>query len=925
MGKYTLDHKKYAEIARQVQAEGCVLIKNDNKALPLQKGEKLAVFGRIAFHYYKSGLGSGGLVNTAYTVGILDALKNETGITIDKDLLDIYASWIENNPFDEGEGWGKVPWSQKEMPLEEKDVIEASKKSDVGLIIIGRTAGEDQDAKDEPGSYRLSELEEEMLRLVTKYFNRTVVILNVGNIIDMRWVAKYNPSAVIYTWQGGQEGGNGIVDVLTGRVNPCGKLIDTIANEISDYPSDSNFGSRERNYYCEDIYVGYRYFETFAKESVLYPFGYGLSYTAFDHIGSVKEVTSQKVKIEVEVQNCGESAGKEVIQIYLQAPQGKLGKAERCLVGIAKTSILHPGEKETIVMEIDKYTMASYDDSGVTGHKSSYVLEEGFYNFYVGGDVRKAKKIGSIELEFSVLKKLEEAYAPVLPFERLRPVQKENGSFICGKEPVPTREVNLGKRIEENTPFELKYQGDLDYKLGDVFDGNIDLDTFVSQLSDNDMICIIRGEGMSSPKATPGVASAFGGVTDSLAKFGIPVACCADGPSGIRMDCGTKAFSIPNGTAIGCTFNMELVEELFKMVGLEVRKNKIDTILGPGINIHRHPLNGRNFEYITEDPMLNGWVASAQIRGLSFAGVTGTLKHFAANNQESARHIADSIISERALREIYLKAFEMAVTEAGAYSIMTTYGPVNGLWTAGSFDLCTQILRKEWGFDGLVMSDWGAVINDEGEMPSKSNTAAMIRAQNDIYMCVSDSIKNPEKDNLSEKLEAGYITRGHLQRSTKNILKFIMRSPIMLHYLGRISEEELQEMHSEVDQDVDIRNLVYYKMTDDTIIVNAKEMTTTKGHSELFGITINDNWGAYEVTFRMKADLGHLAQLPVSVYVNNVLKGTITILGSEGKWVEETLDLGAILGPNHYIRLYFAQTGLEIDTLTLKYNRGKSI
>ena len=318
MGKFTpLDFNKYAALARQAAAEGCVLLKNENEALPLRKGDKVAVFGRIAFHYYKSGLGSGGLVNTKYVVGILDALKEEKDITLDENLLGTYEKWIEKNPYDEGQGWGKVPWSQKEMELTD-EIVESAKGADAAIVVVGRTAGEDQDNKNEAGSYLLTDTEKEMVEKVSKAFARTIVVLNVGNIIDMKWVKECNPAAVLYVWQGGQEGGNGVCDVLTGRVNPCGKLTDTIAERIEDYPCTANFGDAKRNYYKEDIYVGYRYFETFAKDKVIYPFGYGLSYTTFS-MESVFDEQKDSIEIKTTVKNTGDLAGKEVVRMGTMA------------------------------------------------------------------------------------------------------------------------------------------------------------------------------------------------------------------------------------------------------------------------------------------------------------------------------------------------------------------------------------------------------------------------------------------------------------------------------------------------------------------------------------------------------------------------------------------------------------------------------
>lgn len=919
MAKYTIDMEKYKSLAREVVAEGCVLVKNDKRALPIRNGDRVAVFGRAVFHYYKSGLGSGGLVNTRYTVGILDALKVQSNISLNQELLEIYRNWIETNPFDEGTGWGQVPWSQKELPLEDYVVSRASSVSDIALVIIGRTAGEDQDLKNEPGSYQLTELEKEMIEKVTKEFDRVAVILNVGNIIDMSWVEEFNPSAVMYAWQGGQEGGNGVVDVLIGNVNPCGKLTDTIAKDITDYPSTANFGDTVRNYYKEDIYVGYRYFETFAKDRVIYPFGFGLSYTSFEHQSKIVEVMDDKIVIEAVVRNKGNLSGKEVVQVYIEAPQGRLGKPSRILVGFRKTDVIEAGDEQIVIIEVPKHYMASYDDSGVTGNKSCFVLEEGKYTFFTGADVRSAAETGSYEEKTTVVvETLEEACAPMDCFKRIKPILSEAGIFSVEAEIVPTRTITPSSRVQRDRLPEISYSGDKGYKLSDVVDGIITLDEFIAQLNDDDLIHMFRGEGMSSPKVTPGTAGAFGGVSKRLRDFGIPVACCADGPSGIRMDCGTKAFSLPNGTALGCTFNLPLVEELYRMLGLEMRRNKIDTLLGPGVNIHRNPLNGRNFEYISEDPLVTGKMGAAQVVGMEYAGVTGTIKHFCANNQEIGRHTSESVISERALREIYLKGFEIIIKEGGAYSIMTSYGAMNGLWTSGSYDLCTTILRKQWGYDGLVMTDWWASANVEGGKPSRDNKAPMVIAQNDLYMCVSDSVSNPENDNVKAKLEAGEVTRSDLQRNAKNILRFIMRSPVMLHELNRISQEELEEMRAQDDNEFKADELVYFEQIGDEICIDGNSFDIKKGTSEVFGIMVHKP-GIYEIDLRMKSDLSSLAQLPVSVFYDNVLKTVITIQGTEGLWVTETRPLGVVFGKNHYIKLYFGANGLSIDQVKIRF------
>ena len=921
MKNYKLDFERYAVLARQATAEGCVLLENEGQALPLREGERVAVFGRMAFHYYKSGLGSGGLVNTRYVVGILDALKDCKEIRLDEKLMGIYEDWIRENPFDEGQGWGRVPWCQKEMEVTD-EMLGCARDNDVSLVIIGRTAGEDQDNNAGPGSYCLTETEEDMIRRVCQVSKRTVVVLNVGNIIDMSWVKKYHPQAVLYAWQGGQEGGNGVADVLTGKVCACGKLTDTIAQSIEDYPSTENFGDPFKNYYKEDIYVGYRYFETFAKDKVLYPFGYGLSYTSFGIKAEILKNSEEELTVAAEVVNTGAVKGKEVVQVYAKVPQGKLGNPARRLIGFAKTGELKPGEKEEVVIVIPKYDLTSYDDSGVTGHKSCYVLEEGTYEIFVGSDVRSAESAGCYEEKFRVVEKLQEACAPVEKFSRMKAVLMPDGSYQAVTEKVPVRTVDPQERRKQNLPETLAYTGDKGYKLVDVLDGKVSMENFVAQISEEDLIAMFRGEGMCSPKVTPGTAAAFGGVTESMKALGIPVGCCADGPSGIRMDCGTKAFSLPNGTALGCTFNTELVSDLYEMTGKELRLNKIDSLLGPGMNIHRNPLNGRNFEYISEDPLLTGRICAAQVKAMAKSGIGSTIKHFCGNNQEVGRSTSDSVMSERCLREIYLKGFEMAVREGGARSVMTTYGSVNGLWTAGSYDLCTTILRKEWGFEGIVMTDWWAKSNYEGHQAEVQVKAPMVAAQNDIYMVVSDAKANPEKDDVEEMLHAGKLTLGELQRNGANILGFLLKSPSILLLTDRICAEELEAMNTKEADDVDAGDLIAITSDPETqeMVVDGSLLHPAKGNTDILAVT-NDYMGEFTVKFVLRSELGELAQLPISVFMDNIHKMTVSVQGTNGKWVEESRPFDMSFGHNHYIKLYYGADNLEIKEILFIPNR----
>ena len=903
-----LDWNKYLDTAAKMVSEGIVMLKNDNNALPIDTDKEVAVFGRIQFHYYKSGTGSGGMVNVTKVVNILDGLI-DNGVKVNEKLLDTYRKWDKENPFDLGEGWGGEPWSQKEMPLDEGLVKETAKSCETAIVIIGRTAGEEQDNRLEAGSYLLSDDEIEMLTVVREHFKKVVLLLNVGNIIDMTDINRIAPDAVLYVWQGGMTGGKGTADVLKGKVSPSGKLPDTIAYKASDYPSDANFGrEKNRDIYAEDIYVGYRYFETFAKDKVLYPFGFGLSYTGFEIKTEKAEITEGAVKLSVSVKNIGSYKGKEVIEVYCEAPQGRLGKAARVLCGFEKTRELVPQEEQVVEIAVDIAKLASYDDSGVTGNKSCYVLEAGEYKFYVGSDVRSAEYACSFEQgEDLVTERLTQALAPVESFERIKPVC-EGGAFSIGREAVPVSEVDESARRLEKLPKEIAYTGDKGIKLWDVKNGKNTMDEFIAQLSDYDLSCIIRGEGMGSPRVTAGTASAFGGVSENLNGFGIPAGCCSDGPSGMRLDCGTKAFSLPNGTMIASSFNKELTSELFTFMGLEMAANKVDCLLGPGMNIHRHPLNGRNFEYFSEDPFLTGKMAAAELKGMAGAGVTGTIKHFCANNRETNRHFIDSVVSERALREIYLKGFEIAVKEGGASSVMTTYGRVNGLWTAGNFDLNTVILREEWGFKGFTMTDWWANINVRGKEPDKTDLAAMARAQNDVYMVCPDGEKND--DNTLAAVENGSIERCELQRNAANICGFLLHTNALKRAEG--TGDTVKVINREDEEQEDDKPVQFYKVDRD-ITLDLSDVDTKKGTSYSFALDLS-NFGIYRVIVTASSTQSELAQIPMTLFSMGTAVGTFTFNGTGGKAVSMEKET-PMFSRFTTFRIYFAQNGLDLHSI----------
>ena len=921
MADKIFDTEQFAKVAREAVAEGVVLLKNENKVLPLAKGSKIALFGRSQFNYYKSGTGSGGMVNTSYVIGFYEAIIKDEYFQLNKELRATYENWIKDNPFDAGAGWAAEPWFQKEMPITKELADSTSKESDVAVVLIGRTAGEDQDNSNAKGSYLLTDDEEQMLENVTKAFDKTIVLLNVGNIIDMKWVEKYNPAAVAYIWQGGQEGGNGVIDVLKGVVSPSGKLTDTIAYDIKDYPSTKNFGSKKRNIQQEDIYVGYRYFETFAKDRVLYPFGFGLSYTYFDIISNGFDVEAGNVTVSVTVTNIGDYKGKQVVQAYVAKPQGKLGKPVVELVGFAKTKELKADESETLDIVFTNYQMASYDDSGVTGFKSAYVLEEGTYIFYVGDSVRNLTRVGTYNVgKTKVVEQLSEALAPTIDFTRIKPESNDDG-FAISYEDVPNATVNWQEARLANLQTPLA-KSNTTYKLVDVLDEKCTLDEFVAQLSDEELCAIVRGEGMSSPKVTPGCGGAFGGVTESLVQKGIPTCCCTDGPSGIRMDSGKKAFAMPNGTLLACMWNLDLTEKLYNYEGLELRKNKIDILLGPGMNLHRNPLNGRNFEYFSEDPLVTGKNAAAQLKGMHKYGVTGTIKHFAMNTQEAYRHSVEHVASERAIREIYLKGFEIAVKEAGASAVMTTYGSINGYYTSSSYDLVTKILREEWGFEGIVMTDWWAK-GGKAASGDSSDMASIVRAQNDLYMVTQSAIDNTNKDNLEKALLDGTLDRAELQRCAKNICKYVMGTPTFLRFIERNNELDIALSNEADDDELDIDKIIDCRIDETGIqAIDAGLIETARNSNNIVSVSFKER-GDYKLTMRVRSKAtSDLAQIPLSIFKDKELVKMVTLTGADRDWqdVEVMFENCAM---TFFLRMYFAQDGMEIEDIKISLAKSK--
>lgn len=814
-GKRVTGCREHIELSRKAAGEGMVLLKNENQTLPIKKGTKLALFGKGCVDYVKGGGGSGD-VTVAYIRTLLDGMKMkeiEGDVRIFDELADFYEEDIKKQY-----AMGRVPGMTVEPALPDDLVQRAAEFTDTAIITISRFSGEgwdrsvktgnEQYAQDlheehekalsaelfENGDFYLTNAEHAMVKTVTEHFAHVIVVMNVGGMVSTRWFRDNDKiSAVLMAWQGGMEGGLAAADVLCGEVNPSGHLADTFAAELTDYPSTEGFHeSDDYVNYTEDIYVGYRYFETIpgAKEKVGYPFGFGLSYTTFDmkpvsvtieedvessddDTESAKETpdADTSLKFEVEVKNTGSVPGRAVAQLYGSAPQGKLGKPARVLLAFAKTKVLKPGETETVTLTAAAPQLASYDDTGKVC-RSAWVLEAGTYRFFLGENVRDAKDTDfTYEVERdTVLEQLKPLAAPVkLPkrlradgtYETLTCAEQTDSSAARRKEeaeflPPMTPDEMEGAWPEVRAAYGRSYLhpgNEGKPQLIDVAEGRMTMDAFVEKLPLDVRIRLLGGQ------PNTGVANTFGFGNEP--DYGIPNVMTADGPAGLRIapECGIKTTAFPCATALACTWDPELVEKIGAAGAEEVKENNIGVWLTPACNIHRSPLCGRNFEYYSEDPFLAGKTGAAMVRGIQSRHIGASVKHFAANNKETNRKNSDSRVSERALREIYLKQFEIIVKEAQPYTIMSSYNLVNGIHSSENHDLLTGILRDEWGFEGMVTTDWWTFAEQFRE----------IKAGNDVKM----GCGYPER--VKTAYDRGLITDEEINTCVKCVLDLILK------------------------------------------------------------------------------------------------------------------------------------------------------
>ena len=755
-GKIITGCQEHIALSREAAAEGMVLLKNEKNLLPLQKNTKVALFGKASVDYVKGGGGSGD-VTVKYVRNLCEGMEMkqaEGKLTAFAPLHEFYRENVAQQRKN-----GKQPGYTVEPEIPAQLLQDAAKHCDTAIISICRFSGENWDRKGEPndGDFYLSLEEQKMVADVCATFENIVVVLNVGGMVDTSWfIREPKIKSVLLAWQGGMEGALAQADILCGDVTPSGKLTDTFAATFDDYPSSYNFNeSADYVEYTDDIFVGYRYFETIpgAAEKVNYPFGFGLSYTTFclDHLGCQQE--NDRLTVQISITNTGSCAGKEVVQLYSSASKCRLEMPKYELRAFQKTKLLQPGESQQITLTVYTDDLASYDEK-----QAAYVLPAGEYGIFVGNCIRNVEQVCVYHnYEERLVRQLQNRCVP----QKLSKRMLSNGGY----EELPTGEY---APVYENPQWPEKNRWNAQHILPDangvklpeekihfnkVGRGDATIAEFIANQSDDELITLLGGAPNQGCADTRGI----GGLYCS----GVPAVMTADGPAGLRInaDRGVKTTAWPVATLLACTWDPELLYRVGQAAALEVKENNFGMWLTPAINIHRSPLCGRNFEYYSEDPLVSGKLAAAMVRGIQSQNISACVKHFCCNNKETNRKKSDSRVSERALREIYLKGFEIVVKESNVWAVMTAYNLLNGTYTSESKDLLTGILRQEWGFDGLVMTDWDNLAEQYRE----------ILAGNDLRM------PNGNPKRLQAVLAEGLITRQDLEVSATRVLEYLLR------------------------------------------------------------------------------------------------------------------------------------------------------
>ena len=844
--------KRNMERSRRIATQGMVLLKNDG-ILPIRNtGMNLALYGSGARRTVKGGSGSGD-VNSRLIVNVEQGMK-EAGFvvttgnwmerydTMCKENMDTYMAGFTATLAEKGNAAIMDaltnPYKEPDEPEVSVEDIQNS-NADTVIYVLARNSGEGRDRSPDSGDYELSARERCNLEKITEAYTNVIVVLNVGGVIDTKFIRGLKGvNAILLMSQAGNIGGYALADILTGKETPSGHLASTWAENYSDYPSADTFSHMNHNlddeYYEEGIYVGYRYFDSF-DISPAYPFGYGLSYTTFSIRMNSVTLMDDHVKILAEVKNTGkEFAGREVVQVYYSAPIGEIEKPYQELAGYVKTKKLYPGEEQKIEISFPVTSMASYDEK-----RASYVLEQGEYIIRVGSHSRSTHVAAILELDRDVITETltnrinPDTNVTLLSAKGSKPysyadeeIEKKNANRIK----IIADEIPTGKKpVYSELPKEIPVPDSEKVTLDMVRRGEESLDTLVGQLTVNEMaeLCVGTARGGFGSVSIIGAAStacpgAAGDTTSSLIDSRhVPNIVLADGPAGLRLSksfvadaednpipgLGESALgglellfggpkperpadavdyyqyctAIPIATMLAQTWDLEAIEEAGSIVGEEMEEFGVALWLAPGMNIHRNPLCGRNFEYYSEDPLVSGKCAAAVTKGVQkHPGCGTTIKHFAMNNQEDNRQHCNVHCTERAIREIYLKGFEIAVKESQPLALMTSYNLLNGIHTANHYDLLTAVCRDEWGFTGLIMTDWGTTGGGDLNPDAKtkygfSSAAGCIKAGNDLIMPGSQ-MDLDEIINAVEAEDIDYpLTKGELQACAKRVLETILK------------------------------------------------------------------------------------------------------------------------------------------------------
>lgn len=745
---------KYAEherVALQAAEEGIVLLRNENQILPLDKGTVLNIFGRGLWEFRVCAVGAG-KINPRYTCGLREAIMDSEELELNQELDEFYSH------------------GEDLLPTEEM-LAHAKVKSDKACMVISRASGENYDNSSEKGEFYLTDQEHTLLRCLRENFASIIIILNTGYPIETEFIGTYQIEGVLYTGFGGMLAGPAIVNVLTGKVNPSGKLPDTWCLRYEDIPSSRNFydcvNEKQRigatngdiwidTVYEEDLYVGYRYFESFGKD-VGFPFGFGLSYTEFKLSVLRTKFEIDTIYIAVEVKNTGSYAGKETVQVYVSKPQTRLEKPRVELAAFQKTNSLKPEESQVLTFCIPKGHLSSYDEES-----AAYILEAGEYIVGIGNYVKNLETALTYQQkETEVVKKVENRMAPVSDFQKM---SRKAAIFPKGeKSGIVEKHIGTEHRKEKYPCMEFPVAKER-ITFEDVKKNPDSLKAFVAQMSVGTLarivICAKDGWGMDGT----GEAGRMYIPED----YDLPQFVVADGNSGVNLR--IKNIGMPSGATICASFNQELSEAIGRVIGEEAKELGIDLILAPALNIHRNPLNGRQPEYFSEDPLLAGVMAGYYCRGLEGTGVGGCYKHLIANNAETSRKRNQSIISERAIREIYFKAFEYALKIHQPVSVMTAYNAVNGVFTSEDADLILGLLRIECGFEGFVMTDWESYSSaDIVEMQCAGNTWITPGSEDDTFT-----------KQIEEAVRSGRLEENRLRENVYFFMRTLMKLNIGL-------------------------------------------------------------------------------------------------------------------------------------------------